>query len=372
MTELINRLVGGLATPAFLPRLLVTAAIMVVAGVIVLAVSLLYEGLATYAERKVAGDIQARIGPNRVGPYGLLQFLADGVKLLLKEDIIPFYADKWLFIIAPYIVFTASFAAFVPLSYGDHVVVANLNVGVLYIIAISSVVSMAILMGAWGSNNKWSLFGGMRAVAQIVSYEIPIVLSLLAAIIIPASMNMRDIIVYQGGGLGLFRWLVLNNPFTFLAFFVYFIAAIAEVNRTPFDIPEAESEIVAGYHTEYTGMRFAFFFMAEYGDMFVVSALATTLFLGGWHLPLIGGLAMPVWLREVLQVVVFFTKVFVLIYLMMWIRWTLPRLRVDQLMELCWKYLTPIAFFNLIGASAWVLFLHGKGIYDILTGIFAH
>ncbi len=370
MTELINRILTGMSTTMPLTRLLITILIMVVSTAIVLAVSLLYEGFATYAERKVAGDIQARIGPNRVGPYGLLQFVADGVKLLLKEDIIPFYADRWLFIIAPYIVFTVSFAAFVPLSYSDHVSIANLNVGVLYMIAISSVVSMAILMGAWGSNNKWSLFGGMRAVAQIVSYEIPIVLSLLAAIIIPASLNLRDIIAYQSGGLGIFRWLVFNNPFTLIAFFVYFIAAIAEVNRTPFDIPEAESEIVAGYHTEYTGMRFAFFFMAEYGDMFVVSAIAATLFLGGWQIPFIGGIPMPVWLREVLQIGVFFTKVFLLIYVMMWIRWTLPRLRVDQLMELCWKYLTPIALFNLIGASVWVLLLHDKGVYDIIARVF--
>ncbi len=372
MTELINRIISGLSTAGPFMRLFIIIAIMAVSAAIVLAIALLYEGFATYAERKVAGDIQARIGPNRVGPYGLLQFVADGVKLLLKEDIIPFYADKWLFIAAPYIVFTASFAAFVPLSYSDHISVANLNVGVLYIIAISSVVSMAVLMGAWGSNNKWSLFGGMRAVAQIVSYEIPIVLSLLAALIIPASLNMKDIIAYQSGGLGIFRWLLFNNPFTLLAFFVYFIAAIAEVNRTPFDIPEAESEIVAGYHTEYTGMRFAFFFMAEYGDMFIVSALATTLFLGGWQIPFIGGIAMPLWLREVLQAGVFFTKIFFLIYIMMWIRWTLPRLRVDQLMELCWKYLTPIAFFNLIGASVWVLLLHDRGVYDIIAGLFVH
>ncbi len=372
MTELINQISAQLYNVTPFTRLLITAVIILVSSIVVLAFALLYEGLATYAERKVAGDIQARIGPNRVGPYGLLQFVADGVKLLLKEDIIPFYADRWLFIIAPYIVFTASFAAFVPLSYSEHIYVANLNVGVLYILAVSSVVSMAILMGAWGSNNKWSLFGGMRAVAQIVSYEIPIVLSLLAAIIIPASLNMHDIIAYQSGGLGIFRWIIFNNPFTFLAFFVYFIASIAEVNRTPFDIPEAESEIVAGYHTEYTGMRFAFFFMAEYGDMFVVSAIATTLFLGGWHIPFIGGTAMPVWLRQLLQVTVFLGKVILLIYVMMWVRWTLPRLRVDQLMELCWKYLTPIAFFNLIGSSLWVLLLHGKGIYDIISGLFVH
>ncbi len=372
MTELIHSIIAGLSNTSPWMRLFIIIILMIVSAAVVLALALLYEGVATYAERKVAGDIQARIGPNRAGPYGIFQFVADGVKLLLKEDIIPFYADKWLFIIAPYIVFTASFAAFVPLSYSDHVYVANLNVGVLYMIAISSVVSMAILMGAWGSNNKWSLFGGMRAVAQIVSYEIPIVLSLLAAIIIPASLNMRDIIAYQSGGLGIFRWLLFNNPFTFLAFFVYFIGAIAEVNRTPFDIPEAESEIVAGYHTEYTGMRFAFFFMAEYGDMFVVSAIAVTLFLGGWQIPFIGGIAMPVWLREVLQVGVFFAKIFLLIYIMMWIRWTLPRLRVDQLMDLCWKYLTPIAFFNLIGASVWVLLLHGRGVYDIVAGFFVH
>ncbi|MCL4557818.1 MAG: NADH-quinone oxidoreductase subunit NuoH [Deltaproteobacteria bacterium] len=372
MIGLIGHVTSSLAHAGPLVRLLVTVVIMLVSAMVVLAVALLYEGAATYAERKVAGDIQARIGPNRVGPYGLLQFVADGVKLLIKEDIIPFYADRWLFIGAPYIVFTASFAAFVPLSYSEHVSVADLNVGVLYVVAISSVVSMAILMGAWGSNNKWSLFGGMRAVAQIISYEIPIVLSLLAAVILPASLDMKDIIVYQSGGLGIFRWLVFNNPFTFLSFFVYFIAAIAEVNRTPFDIPEAESEIVAGYHTEYTGMRFAFFFMAEYGDMFVVSAIATTLFLGGWQVPIIGGLSMPVWLREVLEVAVFFAKVFLLIYVMMWIRWTLPRLRVDQLMDLCWKYLTPIAFFNLVGASVWVLLLHGRGVYDLVAGLLIH
>lgn len=372
MIGLIDRIVSGIPYSMPLIRWLVPLIVIIIAAVIVLAFALLYEGLATYFERKVAGDIQARIGPNRVGPYGVLQFVADGVKLLIKEDIIPFYADKWLFVIAPYIVFAASFAAFVPLSYGDHVYVANMNVGVLYILSISSVVSMAILMGAWGSNNKWSLFGGMRAVAQIVSYEIPIILSLLAAIIIPASLDMRSIIAYQSGGLGILRWLIFNNPFTLLAFFVYFIAAIAEVNRTPFDIPEAESELVAGYHTEYTGMRFAFYFMAEYGDMFIVSAIAATLFLGGWQIPLIGGISMPVWLMEALQVMVFLTKIFVIIYIMMWIRWTLPRLRVDQLMDLCWKYLTPISFFNLIGASVWVLLFHGNGVYDILTGLFVH
>ncbi len=372
MIELINNIIGNIHSSTPMIRWLVYVMVIVISSVIVLSFALLYEGFATYAERKVAGDIQARIGPNRVGPYGLLQFVADGVKLLLKEDIIPFYADKWLFIIAPYIVFTASFAAFVPLSYSDHVYVANMNVGVLYIIAVSSVVSMAILMGAWGSNNKWSLFGGMRAVAQIVSYEIPIILSLLAAIIIPSSLDMKDIILYQSGGLGIFRWIIFNNPFTLLAFFIYFTAAIAEVNRTPFDIPEAESELVAGYHTEYTGMRFAFFFMAEYGDMFIVSAIAATLFFGGWQIPFINGVAMPLWLRETLQVVVFLTKIFVLIYVMMWIRWTLPRLRVDQLMELCWKYLTPIAFFDLIGASVWVLLFNGKGVYDILSALFVH
>lgn len=372
MIEFINHIISQLNNVTPLIKLIVTIIIMVVSSLIVLGIALLYEGVATYVERKVAGDIQARIGPNRVGPYGILQFVADGVKLLLKEDIIPFYADKWLFIMAPYIVFTASFAAFVPLSYSENIYIANLNVGILYILAVASVVSMAILMGAWGSNNKWSLLGGMRAVAQLVSYEIPVVLSLLSAIIIPASLNLSEIITYQSGGLGIFRWLVFNNPFTFLAFFIYFIASIAEVNRTPFDIPEAESEIVAGYHTEYTGMRFAFFFMAEYGDMFVVSAIATTLFLGGWHIPFIGSLTMPVWLRQLLELTVFFGKVFLLIYVMMWVRWTLPRLRVDQLMELCWKYLTPIAFFNLIGASVWVLLFRDRGIYDIIVSLFTH
>ncbi|MCL4479405.1 MAG: NADH-quinone oxidoreductase subunit NuoH [Deltaproteobacteria bacterium] len=372
MIEFVNHIFSHLINSLPITRLLVVIGIMVVASIIILMFVLLYEGLATYAERKVAGDIQARIGPNRVGPYGLLQFVADGVKLILKEDIIPFYADKWLFVIAPYIVFTSSFAAFVPLSYSSHVYVADMNVGILYILAISSVVSMAILMGSWGSNNKWSLIGGMRAVAQIVSYEIPTVLSLLAAIIITGTMSMRGIIEYQSGGLGIFRWILFNNPFVFLAFFIYFISSIAEVNRTPFDIPEAESELVAGYHTEYTGMRFAFYFMAEYGDMFIVSAIAVTVFLGGWQIPFIAGLHINTWLRQAIEIVVFMIKIFVLIYVMMWIRWTLPRLRVDQLMEMSWKYLTPIAFFNLIGSSVWVALFNGKGIYDIFRGLFIH
>ena len=298
------------------------------------------------AERKVSAQIQNRTGPMRVGPWGTLQTLADGVKLIFKEDFIPPQGDKLLFILAPYIIFACSFAAFAAIPFGQGILISDFNIGIFYIMAISSVVVMGVIMAGWSSNSKWSLLGALRSAAQIVSYEIPLGLSILVVVMLVESLRMQDIVGSQSEGL--FSWLIFRTPFTFVAFFVFFISSIAEVNRTPFDLPEAESEIVAGFHTEYSGMRFALFFIAEYANMFAVCAIAATLFLGGWEgiLPgydFLGG--MPG----------FVLKTLFLVFVMMWLRWTLPRLRVDQLMNLCWKYLLPIAFFNILGVGIWGL-----------------
>jgi NADH-quinone oxidoreductase subunit H len=298
------------------------------------------------AERKVSARFQNRTGPMRVGPWGTLQTLADGVKLLFKEDFIPPQGDRFLFLLAPYIIFACSFAVFAAIPFGQSILVSDFNIGIFYIMAISSVIVMGVIMAGWSSNSKWSLLGSLRSAAQIVSYEIPLGLSILTIVMLVESLSMSQIVASQSNGI--FSWLIFRTPFTFIAFFIFFISSIAEVNRTPFDLPEAESEIVAGFHTEYSGMRFALFFIAEYANMFAVSAIAVTLFLGGWEgvLPgynILGGFPG------------FVIKSLALVFLMMWLRWTLPRLRVDQLMNLCWKYFIPIAFFNILGTGIWGL-----------------
>ena len=298
------------------------------------------------AERKVSARFQNRTGPMRVGPWGILQTLADGVKLIFKEDYIPPQGDKFLFLLAPYIIFACSFAVFAAIPFGQGILVSDFNIGIFYIMAISSVIVMGVIMAGWSSNSKWSLLGSLRSAAQIVSYEIPLGLSILTIVMLVESLSMQEIVASQSNGV--FSWLIFRTPFTFIAFFIFFISSIAEVNRTPFDLPEAESEIVAGFHTEYSGMRFALFFIAEYANMFAVSAIAVTLFLGGWEgvLPgydILGGFPG------------FVIKSMSLVFLMMWLRWTLPRLRVDQLMNLCWKYFIPIAFFNILGTGIWGL-----------------
>ena len=298
------------------------------------------------AERKVSARFQNRTGPMRVGPWGVLQTLADGVKLIFKEDFIPPQGDKILFLLAPYIIFACSFAVFAAIPFSEGILVSDFNIGIFYIMAISSVIVMGVIMAGWSSNSKWSLLGSLRSAAQIVSYEIPLGLSILTVVMLVESLSMQEIVASQSNGV--FSWLIFRTPFAFIAFFIFFISSIAEVNRTPFDLPEAESEIVAGFHTEYSGMRFALFFIAEYANMFAVSAIAVTLFLGGWEgvLPgydILGGFPG------------FVIKSMGLVFLMMWLRWTLPRLRVDQLMNLCWKYFIPIAFFNILGTGIWGL-----------------
>ncbi len=308
------------------------------------------------AERKVSARFQNRTGPMRVGPWGTLQTLADGVKLLFKEDFIPPQGDKVLFLLAPYIIFASSFAVFAAIPFGQSILVSDFNIGIFYIMAISSVIVMGVIMAGWSSNSKWSLLGALRSAAQIVSYEIPLGLSILTVVMLVESLSMSQIVDSQSNGI--FTWLIFRSPFTFIAFFIFFISSIAEVNRTPFDLPEAESEIVAGFHTEYSGMRFALFFIAEYANMFAVSAIAVTLFLGGWEgvLPgydFLGGLPG------------FVIKTLGLVFLMMWLRWTLPRLRVDQLMNLCWKYFIPISFFNILGTGVWGLIFKQDDVWSI-------
>lgn len=293
-----------------------------------------------WLERKVSAHIQDRLGPMRVGGWhGWAQTIADGIKLFLKEDIIPQAADKLIFILAPIVVFATAIACYVVIPFGQNLIVADLNIGVLYIISISSFTVVGIIMAGWSSNNKWTVLGALRSAAQAISYEIPLVLSILGVVMMAGSLSMMDIVKAQTG----YKWFVWTSPAGILGFILYMTCAVAETNRTPFDIPEAESELVAGFHTEYSGMRFAMFFLAEYANMVVVCAIATTLFLGGWEGPI---LPSYVW---------FIVKTFGLIFIIMWLRWTVGRLRVDQLMVLAWKYLLPIAFFNLILAGVWVL-----------------
>jgi NADH-quinone oxidoreductase subunit H len=305
---------------------------------------------AVWLERKISAHMQDRLGPMRTGGWhGWAQTIADILKLLQKEDIIPAAADKRLFILAPYVVFVGSFAAYAAIPFSAAYIGSSINIGLFYIIAISSLVVVGILMAGWASNNKWSLFGALRSASQIVSYEIPIALSLLAVVMIVGSFDLQEINRAQSGPF--WHWFIFQKfPFLFVAALIYFVASLAEVNRTPFDIPEAESELVAGYHTEFGGMRFALLFLAEYANMFAVSAIAATVFLGGWNSPFGDVLSGPWW-----GAFWFISKGMAFVCVQMWLRWTLPRLRVDQLMYVGWKVLIPFSFAIVIGVGMWVM-----------------
>jgi NADH-quinone oxidoreductase subunit H len=321
-------------------------------------------GLGTYAERKISADLQARLGPNRVGPYGILQFLADGVKMMTKEDVMPFTADKFLFYLAPMLALVGVFATLAVLPWSSGFIMADLNVGIFYLVAISSLVGVSVFLGGYASNSKWSMLGGMRGASQIISYEIPVTISILAITLLAGGMSFGAIVGRQAGLPT--NWFIFHNPFAFIAFFVYCTGALAETNRAPFDLPEAESELVSGYHTEYTGMRFGFFALAEYIEVFVVCGVGAALFLGGANLPF--EIHLDIIPLQLVQVVVFMTKALMLYYCVIWVRWTFPRLRVDQLMSICWKYLTPIAIFNLVGCAVWLVVFNGKSIAELLFG----
>jgi NADH-quinone oxidoreductase subunit H len=335
-----------------------------VAAVVVLLVALLIHllvapvtGLLVVWERKIWGRMQSRVGPNRVGPHGWGQWLADALKMITKEDIVPTAADARLFRFAPYLMWMSVFASFVVLPLTGSAVVADMNVGLLYLISFTSLTVIAILLGGWTSNSKWSLLGGMRSAAQIVSYELPASLALLQVALLAGSLAPQAIVRSQGGLPH--QWLVFSNPFTFVSFFVYFIAALAEANRTPFDLPEAESELVAGFTTEYSGFRYGVFSLAEWTNLYVLGALVSVAFLGGWNVPFVTPEAVAAsGALTLLSAIIMIAKVVALVFVIIWIRATLPRLRMDQLMALCWKYLVPISFVTFLGSAGWLWVTH--------------
>lgn len=330
----LSNLLGGLG----IGEPLLTVLTFLILACVMFGVLSLLALILVYLERKFAGHIQQRPGPMRNGWHGWYQTIMDAIKLLQKEDVRVDTRDKVVFFWAPIVCFVAAFLAYVVMPFGDGLIVADLNIGILYIISVTTFTIISLLMAGWGSNNKYALLGGMRSAAQVVSYEVPMVLSILTVILFSGSLSMVEIADSQAGN-GIFNWFIFRLPVGIVAFATYITAATAEANRTPFDIPEAEQELVAGYNVEYSGMKFAMFFLAEFVNLFTVSAIATTLFLGGWHGPILPG-----WLW-------FFIKTFAMIILLMMFRWTYPRLRVDQLMEFAWKFLVPLTFINLIIAG---------------------
>lgn len=320
-----------------------------------------------WAERKIAARIQDRLGPTRTGGrFGWLQSLADGIKLLAKEDLMPDGADPLLFRIAPYVSFCASFCAFIALPFAFDFVGLRLNVAVFFVIAVLGLEVFGVILAGYASASKWSLFGAMREAAQVVSYEVPLGMCVVVPVMLAGSMDLVTIGEKQAGWFT--NWFLFHDPFTFVIFWVYVTCAVASVNRAPFDLAEAESELVAGFHTEYSGLRWSFFFMAEYGSMFLVSALAAVLFLGGWNGPIpvaaLLGLSEGTgdtagYFMRLLGMVNLLGKATLGVLIMMWIRWTLPRLRIDQVMTTCLKYCTPIAAAMFAGAMLWQLALPG-------------
>ena len=315
-------------------------------GAVVTAVAV-YALYATYAERKISAFMQARLGPMRVGPWGLLQPIADAIKLLTKEDLAPDKADAYIFRFAPYISVAAAFIVFAVIPFApDWGVITDLNIGLLFVLSISSVGVLALILAGWSSNSKYALMGALRSSAQMVSYEVSMGLAIVGALMFSRTLSLSGIVGAQGADA---VWYLLYQPLGFLTFL---IAGIAENNRAPFDLPEAESELVAGFHTEYSGMRWSLFFMAEYAAMVVVSAVATTLYLGGWYFPgvqwlVVDKLGLP-WLFPIVSLFVFLAKLTALLYLYFWLRWTLPRFRYDQLMDIGWKWLIPTALINIV------------------------
>ena len=335
----------------------------------ILVVFLVVSGVVAYltlAERKVAAFIQVRLGPMRVGPYGLLQPIADGLKLMLKEDIVPSQADKWIFTLAPIITLIPAFIVLAVIPFGPTInilgrpvslYITDLNIGVLYVLSISSVGILGIILGGWASNSKYPLLGALRSAAQMVSYEVALGFSIMGVLMLAGSLSLVKIVEAQKEA---GYWYVFQQP---VAFLLFFVCALAETNRAPFDLPEAESELVAGFHTEYSGFRFSLFFLAEYASMIVASCMAVTLFWGGWLRPFPNVetfLGIPLHFLDLIPPVLWFAaKVVVFLYTYLWFRWTWPRYRYDQLMKVGWQWLLPIAMANVIVTAILVLVLKG-------------
>ncbi len=308
---------------------------------------------ATYLERKISAFMQARLGPMRVGPWGLLQPIADGLKLLTKEDFIPEKADRWIFFFAPYIAVASSFIVFAVIPFApDWGVITDINIGLLLVLAVSSVGVLALILAGWSSNSKYALLGALRSSAQMVSYEVAMGLSVVGALMFARTLSLSGLVNAQGADS---VWYVVYQPVGFL---IFLVSGIAENNRAPFDLPEAESELVAGFHTEYSGFRWSLFFMAEYAAMLVVSSVAVALYLGGWYFPFVFRLETNGYhnLFVLVSLLVFVLKLLIILYLYFWLRWTLPRFRYDQLMDIGWKWLIPSALIN-IGFSALAIFV---------------
>jgi len=335
-------------------------------GIVVTLVAL-WVAYATYLERKISAFMQARLGPMRVGPWGLLQPIADGLKLLTKEDFVPEKADRWIFFFAPYIAVAAAFIVFSVVPFGpDWAVIADVNIGLLLVLAVSSVGVLALILAGWSSNSKYALLGALRSSAQMVSYEVAMGLSLIGALMFARTLSLSGIVAAQASDS---IWFVVYQPFGFMLFL---ISGIAENNRAPFDLPEAESELVAGFHTEYSGMRWSLFFMAEYAAMVVVAGVATTVYLGGWYFPYVYALTEARGyhnLYVLLSVLVFLIKASIVLYVYFWLRWTLPRFRYDQLMDIGWKWLIPSALINIGLTAIAVTVLQGLNSANVLKTI---
>src|ERR1700716_4727154 len=320
----------------------------------VVSLTALWVAYATYLERKISAFMQARLGPMRVGPWGLLQPIADGLKLLTKEDFIPEKADRWVFFFAPYIAVAAAFIVFSVIPFGpDWAVITDINIGILFVLAVSSVGVLALILAGWSSNSKYSLLGALRSSAQMVSYEVSMGLAIIGALMFARTLSLSGIVAAQQTDSIFF---LFYQP---IGFVIFLISGIAENNRAPFDLPEAESELVAGFHTEYSGFRWSLFFMAEYAAMVVVTAVATTLYLGGWYFPFVYRLTEGNGYYNafvIVSLLVFLAKLSAILYFYFWLRWTLPRFRYDQLMDIGWKWLIPSALIN-ITLSALAIFV---------------
>jgi NADH-quinone oxidoreductase subunit H len=328
--------------------------------IVLFAISLFIAMYSTYAERKVAAFMQDRLGPNRAGPFGILQPLADGAKLFMKEEILPQVSNKFLFILGPSIaMFTSCITgAVIPWGTSLHIAghefslqVTDINIGILYVLAITSIGVYGIMIGGWASNNKYSLLGALRASSQMISYEIAMGLAIIALVMTTGTLSLKGIAAQQAG----WHWNLFYQP---LGFLIFLICAFAETNRTPFDLPESDSELIGGYHTEYSSMKLGFYLFAEYINMFISSAIISTLYFGGYNMPFIGRLGLSPNLAAILGIVFLFAKIFFFIFFFMWVRWTVPRFRFDQLMNLGWKFLIPLSIFNVAATGAVILYLH--------------
>ena len=355
---------GARGAPGTAWEVVIAGGAMLIACLAVFGFINVFALFAVWMERKVSAYMQCRVGPMEVGPFGALQTIADGIKLTVKEDIIPKLADKPLFILAPIIVFTGTFIRFVPLPFGEKLIANDMNLGLFFIAAVGSVEVLGVIMAGWSSNNKWALFGTIRTATQMVSYEIPIGIAFVTVAVSAGSLSMVSIVEQQQGWF--WHWFLFRNPFLMILSIIYIIASLAECKRAPFDLPEAESELVSGFHTEYSGIRFALFFMAEYAAMYLVSAVAVVIFFGGWYtgIPPVDHIGTGENSSTALMVIGLLIKASVLIgksmgivFIQMWCRWTLPRVRLDQMMYLCWKVLLPISLACLIGSALWDLLI---------------